>query len=126
MCKIMYMIFDTIRIVEVKYMVFAVDFDGTLSFGKWPECGPANEGLIDFLNKRRQLGDRIILWTCREGENLDLAVEWCQNKGLEFDAVNDNLPDVIEKYGGNSRKVSCDFYIDDRAVSSCVYKLLEA
>ncbi|WP_242942677.1 hypothetical protein [Pseudobutyrivibrio sp. C4] len=107
-------------------MVFAVDFDGTLSFGKWPECGPANEGLIDFLNKRRQLGDRIILWTCREGENLDLAVEWCQNKGLEFDAVNDNLPDVIEKYGGNSRKVSCDFYIDDRAVSSCVYKLLEA
>lgn len=126
MCKIMYMAFDSIRTVEVQYMVFAVDFDGTLSFGKWPECGPANEGLIDFLNKRRQLGDRIILWTCREGANLDLAVEWCQNKGLEFDAVNDNLPDVIEKYGGNSRKVSCDFYIDDRAVSSCVYKLLEA
>ncbi|QFJ56153.1 hypothetical protein FXF36_00305 [Pseudobutyrivibrio xylanivorans] len=122
----MYIVFATIKTVEVKYMVFAVDFDGTLSFGKWPECGPANEGLIDFLNKRRQLGDKIILWTCREGANLDLAVEWCQNKGLNFDAVNDNLPDVIEKYGGNSRKVSCDFYIDDRAVSSCVYKLLEA
>lgn len=44
-------------------MVFAVDFDGTLSFGKWPECGPANEGLIDFLNNRQQLGDKIILWT---------------------------------------------------------------
>lgn len=126
MCKKMYIVFATIKTVEVKYMVFAVDFDGTLSFGKWPECGPANEGLIDFLNKRRQLGDKIILWTCREGANLDLAVEWCQNKGLNFDAVNDNLPDVIEKYGGNSRKVSCDFYIDDRAVSSCVYKLLEA
>ena len=54
MCKIMYMTFDSIRTVEVQYMVFAVDFDGTLSFGQWPECGPANEGLFVFLNKRRK------------------------------------------------------------------------
>ena len=32
---------------------------------------------------------------------------------------------VIEMYGGNSRKVSCDFYIDDRSLAGNTYKLLE-
>ena len=34
---------------------------------------------------------------------------------LEFDAVNDNVPEVIDYYGNNSRKISCDIYIDDKA-----------
>ena len=106
-------------------MVFGVDFDGTLSFGQWPGCGPANDGLIDFLIKRQISGDKLILWTCREGNDLDVAVDWCQHMGLVFDAVNDNLPEVIEKYGCNSRKISCDFYIDDKAVAGNIYKLFE-
>ena len=28
---------------------------------------------------------------------------------------NDNLPEIIEFYGHNSRKISCDYYIDDRS-----------
>ena len=27
---------------------------------------------------------------------------------------NDNLPEIIEFHGHNSRKISCDYYIDDR------------
>lgn len=107
-------------------MVLGVDFDGTLSFGKWPEAGPANTGLIDFLLHRKFTGDKIILWTCREGEDLDVAVKWCEEQGLSFDAVNDNLPETIEYFGNNSRKINCDFYIDDKAVMGNVYKLLEA
>ena len=106
-------------------MVFGVDFDGTLSFGQWPGCGPANDGLIDFLIRRQISGDKLILWTCREGNDLEVAVEWCQQMGLVFDAVNDNLPEVIEKYGCNSRKISCDFYIDDKAIAGNTYKLFE-
>ena len=106
-------------------MVFAVDFDGTLSFGQWPKCGPPNKGLISFLDKRKKRGDKIILWTCREGKDLRAAVDWCTLNGIVFDAVNDNLPEVIEHYGVNSRKVSCDFYIDDKSISGAVYKLLE-
>ena len=105
--------------------VFGVDFDGTLSFGQWPDVGPANEELIMFLQNRRRQGDKVILWTCREGQELDVAVSWCKEQGLEFDAINDNLPDVIHKYGINSRKISCDFYIDDKAIAGNVYKLLE-
>ena len=37
-----------------------------------------------------------------------------QEQNFEFDAVNDNLPEIIEFYGHNSRKISCDYYIDDR------------
>ena len=42
------------------------------------------------------------------------SVEWCREQNLEFDAVNDNLPEIIEYYGHNSRKILCDYYIDDR------------
>ena len=106
-------------------MTFAVDFDGTLSFGQWPEAGPANNGLIEFLIKRKLAGDKVILWTCREGDALEKAVSWSRENGLIFDAINDNLPEVIERYGGNSRKISCDFYIDDKAIAGNTYKLLE-
>lgn len=34
--------------------------------------------------------------------------------GLIFDAINDNLPEIIELYGNNSIKITCDIYIDDR------------
>lgn len=52
------------------------------------------------------------------------AVKWCEKEGLEFDAVNDNIPEMIERYGTNSRKVSCDYYIDDRAVWTNAFGLL--
>ncbi len=103
-------------------MIFAVDFDGTLSLGEWPEVGPANDNLIDYLKDRQRSGDKLILWTCRAGEALDNAVSFCTDNGLMFDAINDNLPEVTQKYGNNSRKISCDFYIDDRAVTAMGYK----
>lgn len=96
--------------------VIAVDFDGTLSFGQWPEVGPPNDKLVRFLQDRQGLGDKLILWTCRVGKELTMAVEWCRQQGLTFDAVNDNLPEIIALYGSNSRKVSCDYYIDDKAI----------
>ncbi len=96
-------------------MIYAVDFDGTLSMGEWPEVGPANSGLIDYLIDRQRGGDKLILWTCRAGEPLERAVKFCKDHGLNFDAVNDNLPETIEKYGSNSRKITCDVYLDDRA-----------
>ena len=80
-------------------MTFAVDFDGTLSFGAWPGVGPANVKMINFLLQRKAKGDKLILWTCRADEALDAAVSWCHEQGLDFDSINDNLPEVVEKYG---------------------------
>ena len=69
---------------------------------------------IEYLQEWKRNGNKLILWTCRAGEALSKAVEWCREQNLEFDAINDNLPEIIEFYGHNSRKISCDYYIDDR------------
>ncbi len=99
-------------------MILAVDFDGTLSLGQYPDAGPIIVGLVRFLRQRGEQGDKLILWTCRGGETLKKALMFCADHGLEFDAVNDNLPETIAKYGSNSRKISCDYYIDDRAIEA--------
>lgn len=97
--------------------IIAVDFDGTLFDTEWPEViKEPNTELIDFLKDRKAEGDRIILWTCRSGEDLKIAVDACFEQGLVFDVVNENLPDMIEKFGGDSRKVFADKYIDDKNV----------
>lgn len=95
--------------------IIAVDFDGTLSKGKWPGVGVPNHSLIEKLIYLQKEGNKIILWTCREGEALKNAIEWCKEFNLVFDAINDNLPEVQELYGNNSRKISCDIYIDDKS-----------
>lgn len=96
-------------------MIIAVDFDGTLCMDCFPEIGMPNMQLIKNLRKSQELGDKLILWTCRAGDKLQEAVEWCREHGLLFDAVNDNLPEVVEKWGSNSRKITADIYIDDKA-----------
>lgn len=96
-------------------MVYAVDFDGTLCENAFPEIGAPCWATINFVKAARAAGDKVILWTCRVGDRLEAALAWCAEQGLVFDAVNDNLPELIEKYGSNCRKVCADVYIDDKA-----------
>lgn len=99
------------------YEVIAVDFDGTLCQNKWPAIGEPRLDLIEWLKVKGKNGSRLILWTCREGELLEAAVDWCRDQGLIFDAVNDNLPAHIATFGGsNPRKVFADIYIDDKSL----------
>jgi hypothetical protein len=102
-------------------MIIAVDFDGTLCEYAFPQIGPQNEQqqqLLETLVELKNNGHKIILWTNR-GDNesyksLSEAVEWCKQKGLEFDAVNENLPNQ-KKLSGYSPKIIADLYIDDKA-----------
>ena len=94
----------------------AVDFDGCLCEFKWPDIGKPNQPIINRLVSRQAEGDKLILWTCREGKMLDDAILWALNHGLHFDAINDNLPGHVEKYGDNCRKVFADEYWDDKSV----------
>ena len=95
-------------------MIIAVDFDGTLCEDKYPFIGRPNTQLINTLKYADSYGDRLILWTCRSGRQLQRAVRWCESHGLYFDSVNANLPEIVEKYGGDSRKIFADVYLDDR------------
>ena len=102
--------------METNHKIIAVDFDGTLCYSNWPELGAPNTMLIDYLLQEKAAGSKLILWTCRAGKDLADATEWCREQGLTFDAINDNLPEIIELYGNNSRKITCDYYIDDKSV----------
>ena len=104
--------------------IVAVDFDGTLSLdSQYPNIGRFNTPLYEALMKLKGIGWSIVLWTCREGKELKEAVEWCANNGLEFDAINENPPEVPFK----SRKVVADMYIDDRAYmpTTAFYKFID-
>lgn len=106
-----------------KKLVIAVDFDGTLCEYAFPSIGIQTEDqkeLMATLIKMRKDGHKLILWTNR-GDNeryksLSEAVLWCKDKGLEFDAINQNLPNQ-KKLSGYSPKVIADLYIDDLAVN---------
>lgn len=96
--------------------VIAVDFDGCLCEAKWPDIGPARQQVINELLRQQADGAKLILWSCREGQQLQAAVMWCLNHGLKFDAINDNLEENKERYGNNSRKVWATEYWDDKNV----------
>ena len=79
-------------------------------------CGYYPPNYLPLTIDQKRSGNKLILWTCRAGEALEKAVSWCREHQLEFDAINDNLPEIVEMYGNNSRKITCDYYIDDKAV----------
>ena len=109
-----------------KEAIIAVDFDGTLCENDWPYIGKPNLALIEHLIVLKDVYNaKIILWTCRCGEMLQYAIEWCKDRGLIFDAVNENLPGPIEKFGCDSRKIYADYYIDDKNVDIHCFKRLK-
>lgn len=96
------------------YKIIAVDFDGTLCENKWPEIGEPNKELIAYLKERQAAGDKLVLWTCRVGEILKNAIDWSAEQGIIFDAVNENLPEIVSSFGTDTRKIFANEYIDDR------------
>lgn len=105
----------------MKSKIIAVDFDGTLCENKWPEIGLPHMDVIEYVKKRKADGDKLILWTNRVDDKLDEAVRWCAEQGIIFDAVNTNLPEIVESFGSDTRKIFANEYIDDRnrLISSC-------
>lgn len=96
--------------------VIAIDFDGCLCRDHYPEIGAPNWEVIMEAKRLQKAGACLILWTCREGERLEAAVEACRGWGLEFDEVNANAKHLMELFGNDCRKISADEYWDDRSV----------
>ena len=95
-------------------MIYAVDFDGYLCSNEWPYIGAPNTQIIEHFKALQAQGHKLILWTCREDRMLQYAIAWCAEQGLYFDAHNENLPEQIEKYGNDCRKIGADYYCDDK------------
>ena len=96
-------------------MIIAVDFDGTIVSHAYPNIGKPIPFAIETLKKLQADGHQLILWSVREGELLQEAVDYCQQKGLEFYAVNANFPEERQLSTADTpRKIIADIYIDDR------------
>ncbi len=96
--------------------IIAVDFDGTLVEDRFPEIGARRDPVWAKLQEARNSGAKIILWTSRDNGNLQAAIEFCEEQGLIFDAVNENLKEVRELFNNDTRKVFADEYWDDKAI----------
>ena len=95
-------------------MTIAVDFDGTIVKHRYPKIGEEIPFAIETLKMLQKDHHRLILWSVREGQLLDEAVEWCRERGLEFYAVNRDYPEEDKEHKGFSRKLKVDLFIDDR------------
>ena len=95
-------------------MIIAVDFDGTIVKHEYPKIGRELPFAIDTLKRLQQSPEyQLILWTVREGVELQEALEFCRNRGLEFYAVNSNYPEEEAEHK-EPRKLKADLFIDDR------------
>ncbi len=96
-------------------MTIAVDFDGTIVEHKYPAIGEEIPFATDTLKMLRQDGHRLILWSVREGQLLEEAINWCRERGVEFYAVNRDYPEeTAENNPHFTRKLKVDVFIDDR------------
>lgn len=96
-------------------MIIAVDFDGTIVRHKYPAIGKEIPYAVKTLKLLQEKGHKVILWTYRSGKELEKAIDFCNKRGLEFYAINNNYAD--EEYNNSySRKIYADIYIDDRNI----------
>lgn len=96
-------------------MIIAVDFDGTIVEHRYPAIGKELPFATQTLKRLIDDGHQLILWSVREGELLEEAVEWCAARGVIFYAANkDYLEDSKETNRHYSRKLKVDLFIDDR------------
>ncbi|MBQ7191840.1 MAG: hypothetical protein IJS00_03100 [Paludibacteraceae bacterium] len=95
-------------------MTIAIDFDGTIVTHAYPAIGKPIPFAIETLKQLQQVDHhQLILWSCREGQLLQEAVDYCRERGLEFYAVNSNFPGEPQD-GMSARKLTADLFIDDR------------
>ena len=95
--------------------ILCFDFDGTIVEHKYPEIGKEMLFAFETLKQLQKKGHTLILWTYREGKDLEDAINYCRENGVEFYAHNRNHPE--ERWNPEiPRKLDVDLFIDDRNV----------
>lgn len=97
--------------------IIAIDFDGTITKeNKYPAIGEFREGAKETINRLAK-NNCIVIWTCREGKELQNAVESLQSAGITYDYVNESPCDELNP---KMRKIIADLYIDDRGYGAVI------
>jgi len=113
-------------------MTIAVDFDGTIVENRYPQIGEERPYATDVLKKLIEKRHKLVLWTVRRGEELEAALNWCRERGVEFYAVNDEAAEMLreERSQNLSCKLNADVFIDDRNIGGLpswtdIYNIIE-
>ena len=96
--------------------VIGVDFDGTIVTNQYPWVGrpvPMAKEVINMLNEN---GHRCFLFTMRDVEELNDAIDYCESEGIPMVGYNKS-PDQFS----TSPKQYASLYIDDAAVGCPLY-----
>ena len=93
-------------------MYIAIDFDGTCVTHDYPRIGK-EIGATEVLKRLVEAGHKLILNTMRSDKELQDAVNWFNENGIELYGVNEN---PTQKRWTNSPKVYAHMYIDDAAL----------
>ena len=110
------------------HLIIAIDFDGTIVEDAYPKIGKPLLFAFETIKKLQSDGHRLILWTYRDGQRLQEAVDFCTKNDIEFYAVNKNYPE--EEFDQKViRKLNADLFIDDRNIGGFlgwteIYKLI--
>jgi hypothetical protein len=95
-------------------MVIAVDFDGTCVTHDYPRVGK-DIGAVPILKRLIKEGHQLILWTMRSGKELNDAIEWFKDNGIELYGIQEN---PNQKSWTASPKAYAQLYIDDAALGA--------
>ena len=98
----------------------AIDFDGTIVEHKYPEIGKEILFAFETIKALQKQKNQLILWIYRSGKELDDAVDYCRQNGVEFYAVNASYPEEEFDEDFASRKIDADIFIDDRNIGGLV------
>lgn len=95
-------------------LTFAIDFDGTCVKHSYPEIGE-DIGAVPVLKELVANGHRLVLFTMRSGETLDVAVKWFSDNDIPLFGINTN---PTQGTWTKSPKAYANMYIDDAALGA--------
>lgn len=95
-------------------LIISVDFDGVIVVENYPDIGNLMTGAKETINKWYNQGHTILINTCRAGVFLERCKDFLYANSIMFHHLNENPPELIKRYGMDTRKLSADIYIDDR------------
>lgn len=89
----------------------AIDFDGTCVINEYPYIGEEMPGCIETIKALQTYGYLCIIWTCRQGPDLDEVKHWFNQRNVSNLFYNESPSDEVWEHP--SRKIYADYYIDD-------------
>lgn len=101
--------------------VIAIDFDGSCVACAYP-CVGKDIGAVPILRELVEKGHKLILYTLRDGKDLEKAINWLDKNNIKLHSVQRNPLQTEMRYESNWRfnspKCAFDFCIDDRNIGT--------